>query len=134
MTRIENPFHLALNFIIALVWLANGLYCKMLHLVARHQLIVAKILGEEHSAGLTKTIGILEVLMFFWIISGIRSRICAVVQVLIIASMNIIEFILAPELLLFGRMNIVFALLFISLILFNEFLLKRSSVSAKSPL
>ena len=36
--------------------------------------------------------------------------------------MNIWEFIIAPDLLLWGKLNSVFALLFIALIYFNEFI------------
>lgn len=43
--------------------------------------------------------------------------------------MNIIEFILAPDLLLFGRMNIVFASIFIGVIYVNEFIVGRSKAT-----
>lgn len=52
-----------LNFFIAAVWLVNGLFCKVLNLVPRHQEIVATILGQEHARLLTIAIGISEVLM-----------------------------------------------------------------------
>jgi hypothetical protein len=58
-----------LTVAIALVWLINGLFCKILGLVPRHQMIVARILGENYSFIATKTIGLLEVLMFAWILS-----------------------------------------------------------------
>jgi hypothetical protein len=35
-----------LNYGIASVWIANGLFCKLLNLVPRHQRIVARILGR----------------------------------------------------------------------------------------
>jgi hypothetical protein len=41
----------------------------------------------------------------------------------IVGTMNVIEFFLAPDLLLFGRMNIVFAFGFIVIIYINEFIL-----------
>jgi hypothetical protein len=116
----------ALTIGIALVWLVNGLYCKLLNLVPRHQQIVARILGEEYAALITKTIGILEILMAVWIISRVKSRWCALVQVIVIALMNIIEFILAPDLLLFGRTNVIVAAFFISVIMVNEFVYHRS--------
>ncbi len=34
-----------LNYLIAAVWIANGLFCKVLNLVPRHQEIVARIIG-----------------------------------------------------------------------------------------
>src|SRR5260221_9966131 len=100
----------------ALVWLANGLFCKLLNLVPRHQLIVSRILGEDYSLVITKVIGVLEILMTVWILRGIKSRWCALTLIVVVAVMNILEFILVPDLLLFGRFNAVFAVLFIVII------------------
>lgn len=111
---------------IALVWLINGLFCKLLNLIPRHELIVSRILGADIAPVAVKIIGVLEILMFCWIISRIKPRLCALIQVLIIAAMNIIEFILAPDLLLFGKVNIIFAALFIVIILINEMLVQRN--------
>jgi hypothetical protein len=46
------------------------------------------------------------------------------VQVIIIAAMNLMEFFLVPDLLLWGRFNLLFAFLFILLIGYNEYYLK----------
>jgi DoxX-like family len=97
----------------ALVWLANGLWCKLLNGVPRHRSIVAEILGATYATPLTFAIGALEVLMAIWIISGIRPRLCVILQIVTIATMNVLEYILVPELLLFGRWNALFAALFI---------------------
>jgi len=43
---------------ISLVWLINGLFCKVLDFVPRHELIVSRILGTEYTLILTKLIGI----------------------------------------------------------------------------
>ncbi|MEV4881547.1 DoxX-like family protein [Chitinophaga ginsengisegetis] len=109
------------NIGIALVWMINGVFCKVLNYVPRHQLIVARILGETHAALLTRTIGILEAGMAIWILSRIKSRWCALAQILLVAAMNVIEFIAAPDLLLFGRINIIIAAVFIFIIYRNEF-------------
>ena len=114
-----------LNYIIAAVWIANGLFCKLLNLVPRHQEIVAKILGNDHAGFLTKTIGISEILMAVWILSGIAPRLNVITQIIIIATMNVLEFILVPDLLLWGRFNLLFAFLFILLIFYNEFYLRN---------
>ena len=113
-----------INYFIAAVWLVNGLFCKILNLVPRHQEIVATILGQEHARLLTVAIGISEVLMGVWILSGIRSRLNAIFQIAVIAVMNAMEFILVPGLLLWGRFNALFALLLILVIYYNEFHLK----------
>ena len=93
----------------------------MLNLVPRHQEIVARIMGNSHAEILTRAIGFSEIAMAVWIISGIKTKLNAVTQAVVIATMNSLEFILAPDLLLWGRYNALFAALFILLILFNEF-------------
>ena len=113
-----------LTILISLVWLINGLYAKVLGFVPRHQEIVAKILGSEISFIAVKVIGVLEICMFVWVISRKYSPIAAVLQIVIVLIMNILEFILTPNLLLFGRLNIVIAVIFVSVVYFNEFILK----------
>lgn len=117
--------HSAITIFIALVWLANGLICKVLNFVPRHQEIVAAILGNSYSRTFTVLIGSTEIAMAIWIFSSKFSRINAVAQMMVIAVMNILEFVLAPELLLWGKANAAFALLFILLIYYNEFYLHR---------
>jgi uncharacterized membrane protein YphA (DoxX/SURF4 family) len=99
----------------------------VLNLVPRHQEIVGSILGVNHAAQLTTVIGISEILMAFWILSGYLPRLNAISQMVIIAIMNILEFLLVPELLLWGRFNLLFAFLFIFLIFYNEFYLRIKS-------
>ncbi|NMH28314.1 DoxX-like family protein [Flavobacterium silvaticum] len=119
--------HRFLTVIIALVWLVNGLFCKILNLVPRHREIVARILGEDYSASITTTIGILELLMAFWIISRYKSRLNVIFQMAIIATMNLLEFVLAPDLLLWGKANILFAFCFIGLIYYSEFIVPKTN-------
>jgi hypothetical protein len=121
--------HKTITYLIAAVWIANGLFCKVLNLVPRHEKIVARILGEPHAGLLTRAIGVSEILMAVWIITRIWPRLNAIVQMTIIAAMNCIEFILAPDLLLWGKANALFALLFIVLIYVNEFKLNKPQVT-----
>ncbi|MES2731339.1 MAG: DoxX-like family protein [Bacteroidota bacterium] len=65
-----KAIHKILTYLIAAVWLANGLFCKVLNLVPRHQLIVGRILGEEHAGLLIKVISVSEIMMAVWIVSG----------------------------------------------------------------
>lgn len=112
---------------IATVWLGNGLFCKVLNLVPRHQQIVASILSDEYSRIITVLIGTSEIFMAIWVLSRFKSRINAILQMVIVASMNVLEFLLVPELLLWGKVNAIFALLFIALVFINEFVLKPNS-------
>ena len=116
-----------ISYSIAIVWIANGLFCKVLNLVPRHEQIVFAILGNEYSRTLTVLIGFLEIGMAVWIMSEYKTRLNAIVQITIIATMNTIEFILVPDLLLWGKFNSFFALLLISAIYFNEFYLNKKT-------
>lgn len=124
----ENKMHKILIYCIAAVWIANGLFCKLINLVPRHEQIVAKIIGNNYSKPLTILIGISEIGMAIWILSGIRSRLNAIAQIAIVATMNTLEFILAPDLLLWGKFNSIFAFLFISVVYYNEFHLNKKIV------
>ena len=117
-----------LNYLIAAVWLVNGLFCKVLNLVPRHEKIVAMIIGGSHAEILTRVIGFSEIAMAIWILSGIWTRLNALTQIIVIATMNALEFALAPDLLLWGRFNALFAFLFILLILYNEFYLRNRQI------
>lgn len=117
--------HKSLTCFIAAVWLVSGLFCKVLQLVPRHEQIVARILGESYSKPITTAIGWLEIAMAIWVLSGIKPRWNAFFQIATVAAMNLLEFILAPDLLLWGRFNAVFALLFILIIYYSAYKLRR---------
>jgi hypothetical protein len=121
---LTNAYYIV-KFLVAVIWLANGLFCKVLNLVPRHEQIVARILGESYAPVLTKAIGVAEILMSVWIITGIKPRVNAIFQITIIAAMNLIEFCLVPDLLLWGRLNLFFALLLVIVIYYNEFKLRQ---------
>jgi hypothetical protein len=122
---MNSQIHQILTWLIALVWIINGFICKVLNLVPRHREIVGQIIGNEHSTTFTLLIGISEMAMAIWILSGKWSKINAISQIVVIAFMNTLEFILVPDLLLWGRFNALFAFLFIILIYYNEFHLKK---------
>ncbi len=109
------------TYFIAAVWLGNGLVAKVLDLVPRHRMIVGRILGERHARAVTMMIGLAEIAMTVWILSGIFPTANTVIQVFIIATMNTIEFLLARDLLLFGKLNALVAGLFIALIIWRGF-------------
>ena len=121
----DKTIHKILTYFIATVWIANGLFCKVLNLVPRHQEIVARILGNEHSRLLTILIGLSETLMTVWILSGIKTRLNTATQILVIATMNTLELILVPDLLFWGKANSIFAFMFILLIYYNGFLVNK---------
>jgi hypothetical protein len=124
----NKGIHTLLTYCIAVIWLVNGFFCKVLNLVPRHQQIVAHILGSKYSQVLTIIIGLSEIAMAIWVISRLKSRLNAIVQIIIIATMNTLEFILVPDLLLWGRYNAFFALLLIIVVYLNEFYINKRLV------
>jgi hypothetical protein len=120
-----------LQWAIAAIWFVNGFICKVLNLVPRHRQIVGRILGERWAAPATLLIGMLEVLMAVWILSQLKPKWCALCQAVLILTMNVMEFFLVPDLLLFGHGNAVWAGLLILVILGNEFYLKQASYKTK---
>ena len=120
---MKKNIHHILTYLIAAVWLGNGLFCKVLNLVPRHQEIVGRILGNDYAPILTKMIGVSEIIMAIWILNRIQPRLNAIAQIGIVATMNIIEFCLVPDLLLWGRCNAVFAFCFIVVVYYNTFIL-----------
>lgn len=120
----NKQLSIILTYVIAFVWVANGLFCKVLNLVPRHQEIVARILGDDYARPLTFLIGISEVIMAIWILSGYKSKWNTWTQIGVVGLMNTLEFILVPDLLLWGKLNSVFALMFILVVYFQEFKLR----------
>lgn len=114
-----------IKYLIASVWILNGLFCKVLNFVPRHEQIVSRILESEYSEPLTVLIGVFEVIMAIWIFSNIKPKLNAMTQILIITTMNILEFILVPDLLLWGRFNIIFAFILILIVYSNTFYFNR---------
>ncbi|MEK6155448.1 DoxX-like family protein [Flavobacteriaceae bacterium 3-367] len=123
----KSVLHKTLTHFIVLVWLANGLFCKVLNLIPRHEEIVGRILGEAYSRPLTIAIGLAEIGMAIWILSGAKARLNAVLQITVVVMMNMLEFILVPDLLLWGKLNALFAFLFILLVYINEFHLNKKA-------
>ena len=117
------------HWFIAAVWLINGLFCKVLNLVPRHESIVSRILHTNNGRPLTLLIGLAEIGMAAWIISGAHKRFNVIAQILVITTMNALEFFLVPGLLLWGRANSVFAFAFIILIYYNEVQTNKKSIN-----
>jgi hypothetical protein len=103
--RAIRSFSFGLRASIALVWLLNGLYAKVLGAVPRHKEIVARLFGEDWSLLIITGIGAAEVVMAGWVWSRWRQKLCAVTQILVVMTMNVIEQALTHDLLLWGSMN-----------------------------
>ena len=86
---------------------------------------MGQILGSNHARTLTILIGLAEILMAIWIVLKFKPKLNAIVQIVVVITMNIIETFLAPELLLWGKFNLVFAALFVLLVYYNQFKLSK---------
>jgi len=123
----NNTLNTITNYAIALVWLVNGIVCKVLNKAPRQEEIIGSILGKDYAWYFTLTIGFAEVAMAFWILSQYKSRLNALTQIAVVALINSIELTLTPHLLVWGKLNILFAFLFILVIYFNEFHLRQKT-------
>jgi len=92
-----TPLILTLRLFTACVWFVFGVIFKILDLVPRHQTIVASVLGESLARPMTFLIGVAEVCIGLWILSGVRPRVCMTVQTLALVAMNTLEISLARE-------------------------------------
>jgi len=116
--------NIIINFL-AFVWLVNGHICKVLNIVPRHEQIVAKFMGESIARPVTLMLGLAEIAMAIWILSRNKPRLNAITQMTIVLTMNILEYFYASEYLLWGKLNAVFAVLFLCLVYYNEFILRK---------
>ncbi len=81
----------------ASVWILFGLVFKVLHLLPRHETIVAAVIGPTWAGPATVLIGVAEVGMGLWILSRRWPVACAVAQTLVIVAMNTLEIALAHQ-------------------------------------
>lgn len=116
-----NYLQIILRYFIASVWLTNGLLCKVMHLVPRHEAIVTRIIGPTYAAPLTRLIGVAEIILAIWVLSGRWVRVNAALQIALIGTMNVLEFSIAPDLLLWKQFNILFAGLFMGMVYWYGF-------------
>ena len=110
----------SISVVIGLVWLVNGLVCKVLGAVPRHEAIVARILGHDYAHQLTVMIGLSEMVMAVWVWSGKWKKLNVWTQITLVAVMNTLESLIAQDLLLWSKWNLVWAGVFISIVYLNH--------------
>src|SRR6185436_5242220 len=88
--------------LVASVWLLHGLYHKLLHGSPRHLAIVQSVPGLHGARGARAlaAIGVFEVGVAVWVLSGWHPPACAAAQTVALLSMNAIELTYARRLLL----------------------------------
>jgi uncharacterized membrane protein YphA (DoxX/SURF4 family) len=75
---------------IALVWLYEGLWCKLLGGMPRHAEVIAAtpFLGPAAARAALITLGLAECGIAAWVLSGRRMRQAALVQIVLLVAMN----------------------------------------------
>jgi uncharacterized membrane protein YphA (DoxX/SURF4 family) len=103
--------------VVAAVWLVHGLYNKLLGGSARHLAIVQSVPGLDGSVGehVLTAVGIGEVAIGLWVLSGWRPWLCAATQTVALLSMNVVELTFARPLLLWPAALIPLNLAFLAL-------------------
>ena len=87
---IPMPALWLIRLSIAAVWIYEGLWCKLLGRLPSQLAIVEEV--PRFTAGfatrLLRFLGIAEVLLALWVLSGIASPLCAVAQVVFLVVLN----------------------------------------------
>ncbi len=83
------PFWLV-RVAVALVWLYEGLWCKVLGREPRQLQIVESVprVGPIAGATFLKLLGVFETLLAIWVLWGVQPFWCAVVQTLLLVTLN----------------------------------------------
>jgi hypothetical protein len=101
MAPLDFGSHLTwMRLAIALVWLVFGILFKALDAVPRHRQIVARVVGERASRGLTVAVAAGEAGLGLWMVYGRYLPWCVAIQTATIVSMNALEIRYARDLLL----------------------------------
>jgi uncharacterized membrane protein YphA (DoxX/SURF4 family) len=75
---------------VAAVWIYEGLWCKLLH-GQPHELEVVEAVprfGPKVGARFLQALGVVEVALGAWVLSGIAPRACAITQTVLLVTLN----------------------------------------------
>jgi hypothetical protein len=84
------PDYKLIRLSIALVWLYQGLWCKVLGRAPGHVAVISAVpfIGTAGSRVALITLGLLECGIAAWVLSGERMRQAAIVQTVLLVAMN----------------------------------------------
>ncbi len=79
-----------IHSVVAAVWLYEGLWCKLLQGEPRQFEVVSAVPRYGPAIGMKflKVLGVVEVMVALWVVSGITPWACAVFQTVLLASLN----------------------------------------------
>ena len=84
------PSLLLMRVSIALVWLYEGLWCKVMGMMPSQLAIVVELPGftRERALVLWKSIGAVEIFLGIWVLTGVHPAWCALGEVVLLVVMN----------------------------------------------
>jgi hypothetical protein len=86
---MERGLHAFGRLAVALVWLYNGAWCKLLQRCPDHVAIVSAAFdGAATARAVLLGLGAVETALAAWVLLGWRLRLAAIVQTLLVAGMN----------------------------------------------
>jgi uncharacterized membrane protein YphA (DoxX/SURF4 family) len=95
-----TPSNKLIRLAIALVWLYQGFWCKVLGGIPRHEAVIASVpfIGSAAGRSALVALGLLECGIGLWVLSGRWMRQAAIVQTALLAGMNACGIIWAAHL------------------------------------
>lgn len=89
MAELMAPFWL-IQCAVAAVWFYEGLWCKLLRGEPQEFKIVRAVprYGEKLGVPFLLLLGVVEVAIGFWVLSGVAAQLCAVAQTVLLVSLN----------------------------------------------
>jgi DoxX-like protein len=75
---------------VAAVWLYEGLWCKLLGRLPSQVEVVTAVprLGRRFGVPFLKTLGVVEVALAVWVLSGAAPGVCAIAQTVLLVALN----------------------------------------------
>jgi hypothetical protein len=89
--EIAFPPLLIIRTSVAAVWLYEGLWCKLLGRAPSQAQVVSAVprLGARFGPPFLKGLGVVEVGLAAWVMSGIAPALCAIVQTILLVVLNV---------------------------------------------
>ena len=90
MMLLQLPPPWLIHVAVSCVWLYEGLWCKLLNGEPRQVQVVEAVPRYGPRVGLVflKLLGIIEVGLALWILSGVAPLVCALVQTVLLIALN----------------------------------------------
>lgn len=79
-----------IHIAVAAVWFYEGLWCKLLNGEPRQIQVIEAVprYGPRVAVGLLKLLGVVEVAVGIWVLTGVAPIICAVFQTVLLVTLN----------------------------------------------